>query len=290
MGILKTALRPWKKSPILFSLATLGTSGLVTILALAFLMDAHLKKKAHGLSLEQVLTVYVTPTQADRVIPEIEDTIRQPVGAQPSSRPIEMKTFTQEEFKKDLEKNYPELYRQIQDLGPEGDAMVPRFISLSGEIPGAVADRVSQIQGVEQVDTSDERHQETLSAIAAFRKASAFGIGSLFLACVLVLLQVGKYQSEVLAPVVKLFSQWGASRFRQNLPILLSSTLFSIVVFTLAFAFLHFGVQMSVENFEKLTPLFQGFEAPGFSFYISVALSACFLTLVLGRISARKVI
>lgn len=290
MGVLKIALRPWKKSPILFSLATLGTSGLVTILALAFLMDSHLKKKSHELSLEQVLTVYVNPVQADRVIPEIEDTIRQPVGAQAATKPIEMKSFTSEEFKRDLEKNYPDLYRQIQDLGPEGDAMVPRFISLSGEIPSSIADKVSQIHGVEQVDTSEERHKETLSAIAAFRKASAWGVAALALACVLLLLQVGRYQSEVLSPVVKLFSQWGASSFKQNLPILLSSALFSLIVFTLAFGFMNYGVRMSLVNFEKLTPLFQGFEAPGIGFYLGVAMSACLLTLGLGKISARNVI
>lgn len=290
MGVLKIALRPWKKSPILFSFATLGTSGLVAILAMAFLMDSHLKKKAHELSLEQVLTVYVNPAQADRVISEIEDTIEQPVGAQAVAKPIEMKSFTSEEFKKDLEKNYPDLYRQIQDLGPEGDAMVPRFISLSGEIPSSVTDKVSQISGVEQIDTSEERHKETLSAISAFRKAGALGVAALFLACALLLMQVGRYQSEVLAPVTKLFSQWGASSFKQNLPILISSALFSLVVFTLAFVFVSYGVRMGVANFEKLTPLFQGFEYPGFSFYVSVAAAACLFALGLGRVSARKVI
>lgn len=229
MYLLRLALRPWRVSfwSQAFSAAAVGV--LLLLSGLLAWMHQSLGPVVARMKSEQVLTAYLDPAleqsepgSEKRVV----DQIRTVVGSAPErgSRSLapEVEAGDPKQFVQRLKTSYPEVSRELEDLGPETQSMIPRFVTVSGILPEGTLEKIQALHGVESAETSLDRLKPTVQAFTALRRLSMFLAGGLAFALLTGLIQLARMNAQLTAESIGVLRLWGASSGQLRVPGLLA--------------------------------------------------------------------
>jgi cell division protein FtsX len=180
---------------------------LLILIGLLFWMQQGLRTVLVRLQGEQVMTVYIDksiPVQDEnRIVEEIRS-----LGNFPSS--VEIKRVTSQQFISSLKTQYPDLVRQLEDLGSETEQVVPRYISISGMIPQAAVEKIKKVSGVETVESSKDRYHHIIGAFKTLRWVTRILMGGIFFALLTGLIHLSRMNSHLHRDALELLRFWGA--------------------------------------------------------------------------------
>src|SRR2546423_1094766 len=127
MYLLKLSLRPWRLAPFSQLFSAIAVGFLLFLISFLLWMQQGLKPVLSRLQGEQVVIAYLDRSVERKDEERIVDQIQLSLGAHPS---IEVKLVNSNQFVGMLKAQYSELGRELEDLGPEMDQIVPRYISI----------------------------------------------------------------------------------------------------------------------------------------------------------------
>lgn len=217
MYLLKLALRPWKLSLFSQLVSAIAVGLLLFLSSVAFWLQGGLKPVVNRLQNEQVITAYLNAAStepADKVV----DSIRTTLG----SKSIEVKKVDAADFISHLRDRYPDLGRELEDLGPEAEGVVPRYVSISGVLPDSAIDQVRAVAGVETAETSKDRYKHIVGAFSTLQWVSRVLAFGLCLAVLAGLIHLARMNSYLHRDAVGLLKQWGAGRWTLKAPGMIS--------------------------------------------------------------------
>ncbi len=256
MFSLKLALRPWKLQPIsqILSFATLSILLLLAgfFASLAYSLPS-VRKNLEG---DQIASVFIDPAAEPANLESIRDQIRLSVG----SSPIRVEYIDSDAFLATMQKDQPELAKEIAALGTEKEWIVPKHFSLRGTIGERIIERVRGISGVESVAYSARRFKPIVENIAAIEWLSRVLFAAIGLAMVAVLALLGRLNASIFAEAEAIVSQMGGSSWQARFPARLNPILLATAAGSIAaLLFLKLNPWFT-SKMATLSPFFSGIE------------------------------
>jgi len=226
MYLLKLALRPWRLAPMsqIFSAFTVGV--LLFMVGFLFWMQQGLRSVVVRLQGEQVLTAYLEPSFPVKDEPKLMDSIRNTLGL---GSGIEIQLVNSSQFVSALKKTYPDLGRELEDLGAEMTQMVPRYLSITGVLPESALDRMTHIPGIESAESSKDRNRPMVGAFSAVRWIVRVLMAGIVLALLTGLVHLSRMNATLHQDSLHLMKFWGAGRGTLLGPGLLSGSLVGLM-------------------------------------------------------------
>lgn len=259
MYLLKLALRPWRLSPWSQGLSACAVGFLLTLSAFLLWLEIGLKPVVYRLGAEQVITAYLDPAASGRKEKDITDSIRVAVGSQAAH----VRLVGSEEFLKEIEGQFPDLSRELKELGGEMDSVVPRYVSVTGVLPAAALDRIKALPGVESAESSRERYRHVVGAYRALRWVARSLAAGLFLALITGLVHLARMNAYLHRDAVSLLELWGAGPATVRVPGLLSGVAVGLSGGAIAVCGWLFGGGWLMSHVRALSPMLQSLDAPG---------------------------
>ncbi len=269
MYLIKLALRPWRVAPWSQIFSALAVGFLLVIAGFLVWMERGLIPVVQRLKQEQVITAYLDPAVEPKDEAKVADEIRVRLGA----RAIDVKTVPAEKFVAELREHYPDLGRELENLGSEMNAMVPRYISASGIMSEDALEKVRTIKGIESADSSRDRYHHVVGAFMALRLVSRWLAAGLALALLTGLIHLARMNAEIHHDSIELLRLWGAGAIAIRSPGILSGALVGILGGTLAFGAWITAAHWLGGQVSALSPLLQGLAPP--SILAGASLFAC---------------
>ncbi|MBL7714843.1 MAG: hypothetical protein JNL01_05200 [Bdellovibrionales bacterium] len=283
MLLLKMSLRPWRQAPLTQILSVLSMGALLTIAAMLFHLENGLTPLVHRLQSEQVITAYLDSS----VRPEDESKISDSIQLQLGARPSQVQAVSVQEFIDRLGDTYPDLAREVQGFGAETHQLVPRHFSITGIFSQAAAEKLSQIPGIESVETSRDRHIQIVSGFKAIRWVARVLVIGLAFALLSALVYMAQANSSLHRDVVDLMTFWGASPGMAKAPIFLSGLWIGTVGGIAGLVFWNLCGSWLFRQLTLLSPLLSDFPQPTWMASVAVALGGIALGIFSGGF-ARK--
>lgn len=233
MFLLKLSLRPWRLAPMshLFSAAAVGF--LLLVSGFLYWLQDGLKPVVARLQGEQVITAYLEHDNG--VDPaKVTDAIRIAVGAHakpaPGSKPaVQVEYVDSRQFVQNLKPSYPELSNELEDLGPEMAAVVPRYVSVTGLLEDAALAQVIKVPGVESAETSRDRYARVVGAFMALRwVAKLLVLGAAF-ALLTGLIHLSRLNAYMHREALTILKMWGAGALEMRAPAMISGAMVGAV-------------------------------------------------------------
>ncbi len=219
MYLLKLALRPWRLAPLSQVFTALAVGLLLLLCGFMIWMERGLKPVVARLQSEQVITAYLEGNLEPADHSQIVDSIRTAVGA----RAVDVKAVEAQDFVKELQPQYPELARELRELGGQSlSLIVPSYVSISGTVPEGTLEAVRRIPGVESAESSKDRFHHIVGAFKALRWVARILAAGLLLALLTGLIHLSKMNSYLHREPVSLLRLWGAGPWAMRAPALLS--------------------------------------------------------------------
>jgi cell division protein FtsX len=234
MYLLKLSLRPWRRSPYSQLFTSLAVGVLLFLASFLFWMQRSLGPVIERLTNEQVITAYLDPNLSAKGEAEVVDTIRTNLGAhftaqmssQGSSQPQpDIELIESDRFINHLRGDYPDLARELEDLGSEMQSVIPHYISISGILPPNTFDEVKSVRGIQSADSSSDRFRNVVGAFRALKwiiTLLTFGLG---LALITGLIHLGRTNAYLYQESSLLMKLMGASQAALRIPGLVSGLL-----------------------------------------------------------------
>jgi len=264
---LKLAIRPWKLSPWSQIFSALAVGILLLLVGFLFWVQEGLRPVLMRLRYEQVITAFIDPSVEAQDESQIIDSIRTTLGSQAVS---EFNLVNTQQSLEKIKSRYPELGRELEDLGAEKSQVVPRYVSISGFFSDTTLDVIRKTQGIESADSSKDRFKNILSAFSALRFVSRLLVIGLCVALLTGLIHLSRTNALVHEDVVSLLRLWGASDPFVRFPLLISAVLVGIIGgMVAAISWSTVGVRLS-NHIRVLSPLLN--EMPPLSGYFPVVL------------------
>ena len=203
----------------LFSALAVGV--LLLFIGFLFWMHRGLAPVLTRLEGEQVITAYLTPQIIGKHEEEnLVDTIRTSLGAQTAT---EVKMVSSQEFLEHIKAQYPELARELEDLGEEAPMVVPRYIYVSGLLPDSALERVKSVPGIESAESSKDRYHHIVGAFHALRWVAMMLVVGLLLALLTGLIHLSRMNAYLHQEALSLLKLWGAGNGALKIPGVLSA-------------------------------------------------------------------
>jgi cell division protein FtsX len=224
MYVLKLSLRPWRRSPYSQVFTSLAVGILLFLASFLFWMQRSLSPVIDRLQHEQVITAYIDPSIEKSGETAIIDTIREEIGAH-----AELEMVQPEQFIDHLRGDYPELSRELEDLGPELSSVVPRYVSVTGILPDSALKSVRSVHGVQSAESSADRFQTVIGAFRALKWVATFLTFGLVLALVTGLIHLGRTNAYLQQDALSLMKLMGATRGALRAPGVLSGSIVGLL-------------------------------------------------------------
>ncbi len=206
MYLLKLALRPWRVAFMSQMFSALAVGFLLFLCGFLFWLQSGLRPILHRLASEQVITAYVQPSYDVASEGKLMESFRA-LGFSPQ---VEIQFVTASHFVSLLKERYPDLGRELEDLGKEMDQVVPRYVTLSGILPASALARVRGIPGIESAESSKDRHQQIVGAFSALRWMTRVLMVGLVFALITGLIHLIRMNSYLHKDSLSLMRLWGA--------------------------------------------------------------------------------
>jgi len=224
MYVLKLSLRPWRRSPYSQAFTSIAVGVLLFLASFLFWMQWGLAPVIDRLQHEQVITAYLDPSADAATESQIVDTIRTELGAH-----AEVEMVKPEKFIEHLKGDYPDLSRELEDLGPELSTVVPRYVSVSGILPDSSLGYVRALQGVQAAESSTDRFQSVIGAFRALKWVAGLLTLGLGLALVTGLIHLGRTNAYLQQDAFAWMKLMGAGRNELRVPSLLSGLIVGLI-------------------------------------------------------------
>ncbi len=210
MYLLKLAMRPWRRAPLSQVFSSLAVGLLLALIAFMGWFQEGLAPLVERLKQEQVVTAYIDSKRDPANDGQIADEIRTRLSAAQVSAEVEVVGVSS--FLKKLQASYPDLARELEGLGAEISAIVPRYVSVAGVLTDSGVSQIRSVPGVESAESSKDRYRHIVGAFSAVRWiARALALG-LALALITGLVHLAKMNSYLHRDALLVLRQWGASR------------------------------------------------------------------------------
>lgn len=266
MLLLKMSFRPWREAPFTQILSVISMGALLTIAAMLFHLEKGLDPLVQRLQSEQVITAYLDPTVRPEDEGKISDSIRVSLGARPS----QVQVVGVNDFVGALQDAYPELAREVQSFGAETHQLVPRHISITGVFGDSASEKLSQIAGVESVETSKDRHIQVVSGFKAIRWVARVLVVGLAFALLSALVYMAQLNRSLHRDVVQLMTFLGSSKRMAKAPIFLSGLWIGSLGGIAGLVLWNGCGSWLFRQMTHLSPLLKDFPQPGLSASIAV--------------------
>jgi len=263
MYLLKLSLRPWRRSPYSQVFTSLAVGVLRFLASFLFWMQRSLSPVVDRLQHEQVITAYLDSAVDKTAETMMVDTIRTAVGAH-----AEVEMVQPEQFVNHLRTDYPELSRELEDLGPEMSSVVPRYVSITGILPDQTLESVRGVPGIQSAESSKDRFQSVIGAFRALKWVANFLTFGLFLALITGLIHLGRTNSYLQQVAFSLMKLMGASKAALRWPGVIAGGFVGVAGGALAaLAWISAGIWMA-KHLQTLSPMLRYMSAlqPGFAF------------------------
>lgn len=232
MLLLKLSLRPWRLAPYSQLVSAFAVGFLLLLVGVLVWIQQGLNPVLARMSQEQVITAYLTADAQDEN--RIVDQIHTALGAQ--AERAEIKMTSSEEFVEHVKKNYPDLGRDLEDLGQEMKLVVPRYVSISGLLIDSSIDGIRAIPGIESAESSKDRNRSAVGAFSTLRWVAKLLSGGLCLALLTGLVHLARTNSTIHRDSLSLLKLLGASASSLKIPGVASGLYVGILGGTLALA------------------------------------------------------
>ena len=285
MYLLRLALRPWRLAPFSQVFSCFAVGFLLLLAGFLFWMQSGLKPVLARLQGEQVITAYIDPSIEAKDDGAVLDQIRTSLGAAPiapqGASTTEIKLVDRKQFLANIKGQYPDLSRELEDLGGEMDAIIPRYVSISGMLDQGAIDKVRAVRGVESAETSKDRYQHVVGAFQALRWVARLLTVGLCLALLTGLVHLSRMNSYLHRDAVSLLRLWGAGEWTIRLPGIISGSLVGIAGGWVAFiGWMGAGAWLA-RHVRALSPMLRDMPMTG----ASLALTLMFLGAMIGLLA-----
>lgn len=209
MYLLKLALRPWRLAPLSQIFSAIAVGFLLLLVGFLFWMQQGLKGVVVRMQGEQVITAYLDSSLLKKDETRIVEAIRHDLDS-PSG--LEIKLVDASRFLSTIKSYYPDLARELEDLGQEVNQIVPRYISVSGMLPESALDKIKRVPGVDFAESSKDRYRSIVGAFSALRWVARILMGGIALALLTGLVHLTKMNSYLHRDALSLLRFWGAGK------------------------------------------------------------------------------
>jgi cell division transport system permease protein len=213
MILFKLTLRPWLRSPYNQFFSSMVVGFLLLVTGVLIWLQQGLKPVLSHLQHEEVVTAYLAPDVTVDREDKMIDEIRTEVGAH-----ADIRLVPTDEFVANIKKQYPDLGQELDDLGDETAAIVPRYISITGVLPEGSIERIRTVAGIESAETSRDRYRQVVGAIGAIRWVARLLIFGLCMALFSGLIHLARTNMEIHRDAIALMRLMGASTAKLQLP------------------------------------------------------------------------
>lgn len=220
MLLLKVALRPWRLAPYSQLFSAFAVAFLLLLAGLLFWIQQGLNPVLARLEQEQVITAYVNTAVPQTDENKIVDQIQVALGSH--AERVDIKLVQAEQFVEQIKQTYPDLGHELEDLGPETSAIVPRYVSISGLMIDSALDKIRAIPGIESADSSRDRNRSVIGAFVTLRWVAKVLSAGLCLALLTGLIHLARTNSYIHRDAVSLLRLLGGDGFQLQLPGILS--------------------------------------------------------------------
>jgi cell division protein FtsX len=212
-------------------MTALSIGALLFCMGFLFWIQNALKPITEKLRNEYVVTVYFDPQLDRNGESDLVDRIKLSVGAQAE----DIKVVETSQFISKMREINGNLARELEDLGPESNAIIPRYVTLKGTLKNLDTDKIKVMKGIEQIDSSKDRNKNVVAAYGVLNNLIRFLIIGVFFALLTGLIHLTRMNSQLHEDAVSLMKQWGAGLFETRLPTFISGLSVGIAGGALAF-------------------------------------------------------
>lgn len=254
MYLVKLALRPWKESMLSQFLTIFMIGFLLFLICFLFWIELGLDPVIGRLKNDQVVTAYLSSGITSEDESRVMDSIRLSLGSS-TVQNVDIEFVGPEGFLSDMEKSYPQLGKQLLDLGGELNSIVPRYVSLTGTVSEAIVDKIRSIPGIESVDHSVDRFQHVIGAFLTLQWLSlVLGVG-LCIAMFIGLLHLARTNSQMNRETLNVLRLWGAGPLTLKVPNILSGVIVGFAGGMVAYLVWSFASPWLIEQVRSLSPI-----------------------------------
>ena len=238
-------------------MTALSIGVLLFCMGFLFWIQNALKPITEKLKNEYVLTVYFDPLLDRNSESDLVDRIKMTVGAQAE----DIQVMETAQFISKMREINSNLAHELEELGPESNAIIPRYITLNGTLKNLDSDKIKSMKGVEQIDSSKDRNKNVVAAYGVLNNLIRFLIIGSFFALLTGLVHLTRMNSQLHEDAVSLMKQLGAGFFETRLPTFISGLSVGVVGGILAFlGWLTMGPKL-VEFVKAISTHFNGVPA-----------------------------
>ena len=282
MLLLRLALRPWERAPWSQGFSALAVGILLLLSGLLLWMQKGLAPLVARLQQEQVITAYLEPTVEAKEAPQIEGAIRDSLKVTVGASAIrDIRYVDPAQFLDSIRKPYPELARELEDLGEEMNSVIPRHISVTGFLNEKALSEIRAVKGIETAESSRDRFQGLIGAFSALRWVSKMLTAGLVFALMIGLVHLARTNAHLHRDAIEFLKLSGTRMWVFKLPGVLSGLSVGLVGGLIAAAGWMTAGTWLTRHVRALSPLLQDLPVlPG-----SVALTFIATGTLLGAIS-----
>jgi cell division protein FtsX len=259
MLLLKVSLRPWKLAPYSQFFSAFAVAFLLLLAGLLFWIQQGLNPVLARLEQEQVITAYVNtqvpPSDENKIVDQIQ------VALGSHAERVDIKLVQADQFVDQIKQAYPDLGRELEDLGPETSSIVPRYISVTGLMIDSAIDKIRAIPGIESAESSRDRNRSVIGAFVTLRWVAKVLSAGLCLALLTGLIHLARTNSYIHRDAVTLLKLLGGDGFQLQMPGILSGVCVGAIGGVLAMAgWLSAGIWLSTQV-KHLSPVLRSMPA-----------------------------
>jgi cell division protein FtsX len=221
------SLRPWRLAPVSHLFSSVAVGVLLLLAGFLYWMQSGLRPVVARLQGEQVITAYLDPATAPKDEDKIVDAIRGSLGAHADS--YDVRFVAAKQFVENLKEPYPELSRELEDLGAEMETVVPRYVSVSGVLPAQALEAIKSVPGIEAAETSKDRYAQVVGAFVTLRWVAKLLIVGVCFALLTGLIHLSRMNAFMHREVLQVLRLWGGGPGILRAPSMLSGGLVGVL-------------------------------------------------------------
>lgn len=255
MFLLKLSFRPWRQTFLSQFISVLSLAVLLFFIAFLLWLQSSLQPIVNHLRSDQVWTVYLKPdsTSQEKIVDEIQTQL----GASANAK---IEYVGSGDFIDKIKAEYPELALELIQVGKDLEHIVPRYLSISGNLMDLNQDMLLKHPSVDRVENSEHRFRHTIGVFETLRWISRILAGCLFGVAIVGLIHLAKTNDFSFKESLSVMRLWGASHFQLRVPSLISSVSVGLLGGVLGAVIWNVFGHWFVSEVKNVSPLFQQFE------------------------------
>jgi cell division protein FtsX len=224
--LLKLSLRPWRLALLSQIFSSLAVGFLLLMMGFLFWMQQGLKSVLVRMQGEQVVTAYLNRNVSAHEEGTIVDSIHTALQEAPH---VEVKLVSAKQFVATMKNQYPDLVRELEDLGQDMFQVVPRYVSVVGMLSDSALQEIQKIPGIELAESSKDRFHHIVGAFSTLLWIAKVLMGGVCFALLTGLVHLSRTNAYLHAEALSLFKLWGAGSTTLALPGTLSGLLVGVL-------------------------------------------------------------